>query len=234
MSKPRVLVVGARRGSLGAAVAQTCLERGYEPYTAGIQDEQIDMDLMPTATSITRLMDILSNVQPTHIVCTVGLNMPEPEEQPDLFDWYRWHYETNAIAPMRLLDAWLRCGAERTMVPYGHYVAISSNSARIPRTRSAAYCASKAALSMALRVKAREVSGRPIIYGYEPGLLTGTPMTTDVIHRLERPTAMHRMKPPGLHEGIDPIDLAALIVDTLGHNGLALNGAMIPYDADEL
>jgi NAD(P)-dependent dehydrogenase (short-subunit alcohol dehydrogenase family) len=232
MSAVRVLVVGARKGSLGEALAVTAERAGYAVYTAGIHDEQIELDLLPTGSGMPKLMTTLGSLQPTHIVCTVGINMPEPAVKEDVFDWYRWHYETNAIAPMRLLDGWLRCGQANLMPSYGHYVAISSNSAHIPRTRSAAYCASKAALSMALRVKAREVAGRPIIYGYEPGLLEDTPMTAQSTKDFDG--SLTRMKPGALARGIDPIDLAGFIVGNLQHDGLALNGSILRYSADEL
>lgn len=228
----RVLVVGARPQSLGDAVAAECVRRGYAAYTAGIQGEQIALDLLPTGTGMERLRETLANLQPKHIVCTVGFNMVGPPVGIDPFDWYRWHMETNCIAPMRLLEAWTQALEEVGTDSAGHYVAISSNSARLPRTRSAAYCASKAALSMALRVRAREVSGAPVIYGYEPGLLRGTPMTRKASEAIDGP--MTRMKPKALRDGIDPYDLAKFIVETLGHNGLALNGSLIPYSADEL
>lgn len=233
MTGVRLLVVGARGGSLGAAVTSSALRHGYAPYTAGIQGEQLELNLEPSGSSMERLTDVLRNVQPRHIVCTVGINMPEPMDQPDVFDWWRWHMEINCIAPMRLLEAWMRVYQSEAVANVGHYVAISSNSATIPRTNSAAYCASKAALSMALRVKAREIAcDGPTVYGYEPGLLAGTPMTKKSEAAFAGP--LHRMKPRTLAGGIDPYDLAELIVSNLGHHGPALNGSMIGYAADEL
>lgn len=238
MSRGRVLVVGARDHSLGAAVATYAHTGGYDVYKAGISGEAVQLDLSDTVTGWPRLTNVLANLQPQHIVCTVGFNMPQPHEsgKEELNDWWRWHYETNAMMPLRLLDAWLsamdRKDYERHMSPR-HYVAISSNSARLPRSQSAAYCASKAALSMALRVRAREEKAqRCTIYGYEPGLLDGTPMTAK--SRQAFAGSLTRMRPDTLVEGARVADLAQLIVGNLAHEGQALNGVLLPYDADEL
>ncbi len=86
---------------------------------------------------------------------------------------------------------------------------------------------------MALRVRAREERAeRVTIYGYEPGLLYGTPMTAKAEAAFGGP--LTRMKPVGLDRGAKVADLAQLIVGNLGHQGAALNGTLIPYDADEL
>ncbi len=228
-----VLVVGAREGSLGDAIAVVAQARGHRVLTAGIHDEQTPLDVVQMPMKA--LVQKLDALRPRHIVCTVGMNMPEPVQPEDVFDWYRWHYETNVIGPMRLLEAWYRAleSPDYRLVPRGHYVAISSNSATIPRTGSAAYCSSKAALSMALRVKGREgTDKRVLVYGYEPGLLAGTPMTAKSREAFAGP--LHRMKPQELVEGIEPAHLAGYLVANLAHHGSALNGHLIGYSADEL
>jgi NAD(P)-dependent dehydrogenase (short-subunit alcohol dehydrogenase family) len=237
--RPRVLVVGSRPGSLGEAVVQNALSAGYEAYGAGITGEAVELDVVSMNTN--EMISKLRAMQPQHIVCTVGMNMPRPEGPHDMRDWYRWHFETNVVGPMRLLDAWTTAMADPDYLPhvpptdYCHYVAISSNSARIPRTNSSAYCASKAALSMALRVAAREGKGGNggyIVYGYEPGLLTGTPMTSDVEERLPG-VPLHRMAGFAQEGGIPPANLAAQIVFGLSVPGAALNGCLMPYDTGE-
>lgn len=224
--KKRVLVVGARPNSLGEAVANVASRRGYQVVTAGISGEDVRLNLLSSVTEIEVLRGILQGIDPHHVVCTVGINQPEAHEDADVSWWMRAHFEANVIAPLRLLDAWM------PVASMGHYVAVSSNSARIPRTRSMAYCASKAALSMALRVRARELGGAPVVYGYEPGLLLGTPMTEKTAAGFTGP--LTRMKVPELARGIVVDDLAELMVQNLGHPGLALNGTLVPYDADEL
>lgn len=228
-------MVGSRPGSLGECVAQEALDRSYEVITAGISGEQIKLDCL--LDPMARLLEVINSIQPKFVVCTVGLNMPKPEEH-DPADWFRWHMETNVTAPMRLLSAMHLAAADPEYLPesgFLHFIAISSNSARLPRSSSAAYCASKAALSMAIRVAAREGRGGDhdglLIYGYEPGLLARTPMTMKTQERWSGQT-LHRMRGSSLEDGIAPEDLAALIVRNFAC-GPAINGTLIPYDEGE-
>lgn len=228
----RVLVVGARKNSLGDAVCYAAEAAGYDVVTAGISGEEIKMDAFVDGPIF--LSNAVARAKPQHLVCTIGFNMSRHEHKDyDLHDWYRWHFEANVIGPMRLLEAF-------KLNTYGarglrHFVGISSNSARIPRTASAAYCASKAAFSMALRVAAREALGGDngyLVYGYEPGLLRGTPMTNRAAEAFSGP--LTRMRGKALEKGIEPRDLANVIVSGLKLPGAALNGCLIPYDGDEL
>jgi NAD(P)-dependent dehydrogenase (short-subunit alcohol dehydrogenase family) len=225
-----VMVVGAQPGSIGDAVAEQCRALGYATCTAGLGGEEVHVDLV--RDNMPSLISMLATVNPDHIVCTVGMNMAEPEDLLDPTDWYDWHFQVNVTAPMRLLHAWTR------MLSNGHglnhYVAISSNSSRVPRSRSAAYCASKAALSQALRVKAREGAvrvGSPIIYGYEPGLVAGTPMT-EAAARQWPGVPLTRMRDQRLSTGIPVGSLAWWVCQNLTL-GPELNGMLIPLDADE-
>lgn len=234
----RVMVVGAKPSSLGDAVMVMAQAHGYEVMSIGMTGESLNVDLVLTPHE--RLVEILQGVQPRHIVCTAGINVPQPDGVLDLQDWYQQHFDANVIGPMRLLDAWV----DAMQVDYlqnlsldqmCHYVGISSNSARIPRSRSAAYCASKAALSMALRVQARQAvggNGGYIVYGYEPGLLAGTPMTAKTLEDFAD-VPLHRMRGDQVRDGINPRELAQLIVGNLMQPGVALNGTLVQYDAGE-
>jgi NAD(P)-dependent dehydrogenase (short-subunit alcohol dehydrogenase family) len=227
-----VLVVGARTGSLGEAVAHQCRALGYNVVTAGISGEERQLSL--TRMNFITILGEMRALRPTHVVCTVGINEPEGEGW-DPEPWYERHFATNVTGPMRLLNAWL--GSE-AVVPgeqaVRHFAAISSNSARVPRSSSAAYCASKAALSQALRVKAREGAGRgasTAIYGYEPGLISDTPMTRETGKQFPG-MPLTRMRHPALAEGVPRTGLAYMVATNLTQ-GLALNGLLIPFDADE-
>lgn len=231
----RLLVIGARPGSLGEQLAFTAEGAGIEAVTAGISGEEHELDLYLAPPVLLR--DVLRRTEPTHIVCTAGVNMPQPEE-PEHRDWYRWHFEANVVGPMRLLEAFTAWTASYPPLRPGfrHFVAISSNSATIPRTASAAYCASKAALSMALRVKAREAHGGDvgyIVYGYEPGWLEGTPMSANIQHKFAG-MPLHRMRGEALAAGVTVHALAGQIVAGLLVPGAALNGTLIRYDGGEL
>jgi NAD(P)-dependent dehydrogenase (short-subunit alcohol dehydrogenase family) len=173
---------------------------------------------------------LLRVVQPNHIVYTAGVNDPGGT-------WDE-HFAVNCVGAMNLLECWQgMCSSDEVETPFdGHYVAISSNSAHIARTGSGMYCASKAALSMALRVAAREAgrAGLPFsVYGYEPGLLKGTPMTEEVKARLGRGAIpLHRMV--GVEaDGISRQWLALQIVHNLRNDGRPLNGCLLRLDAGE-
>ena len=56
-------------------------------------------------------------------------------------------------------------------------VVVSSDAAEIPMRGSVAYCASKAALNMAVRTMARELAPFHRINAVAPGMVDGTPMT---------------------------------------------------------
>lgn len=230
-----LLVVGARAGSLGAAIAEEWATYGQPVVTAGISGEE-DRHLDLVRNSITAMSGLIREVQPVHVVCTVGIN--EPQEGVDPLHWYRKHLEVNAIGPLRLLDAfaeWAQGQLSETSGPR-HYVAISSNSAFLPRTASAAYCASKAALSQGIRVEGREACGGDrgwVAYGYEPGLLAGTPMTADSEARFSG--ALHRMRGERVARGIAPEALAEVVVSNLrGLGGPMLNGTLVRFDGGEL
>jgi len=239
-----MLVVGAAEGSLGEAVYEEASE-GYDfasVNTAGIGEEQIKMDV----THSLRVKEVLQEVQPDIVVCTVGVNVPTEVDDPWLMTKLSDAFMTNVTGPMTLLGQFLhssvRPGREGAVKKF---IAISSNSARIPRTRSLPYCASKAALSMALRVAARELApeGRCMVWGYEPGLLAGTPMTRATEARLGvgssteegdyRFPALHRMKGVS-SSGLPVEDLAARVVADAANFTVAYNGLIIPFDAGEI
>lgn len=231
MNEPRLLVVGARPDSLGAAIADAAQkEWGFEAVTtAGLTDEAYRLDITNSA-SIRETLDV---VRPDYVVCTVGVNEMMPHDDQYLQAKMTDAFRTNVIGPMELLrhfDA-----TEYTGVLRRKFVAISSNSARIARTNSMAYCASKAALSMALRVAAREqarrvsVRDRLLVWGYEPGLLN-TVMTHEADSRFVGP--LHRM--PGVEgAGLNPYTLADRILGDLMLSGVGLHGTLVPFDSGE-
>jgi NAD(P)-dependent dehydrogenase (short-subunit alcohol dehydrogenase family) len=229
-----ILVVGAKPGSIGDAIRLAAMFEDWHVVRGGIEAEEVEMDLV--ADNMGKLASALALVQPTHIVCTVGMNAPRPSYESDPAEWHRWHYETNFLGPMRLLEAWSLLLKEENPKSSGlhHYVAISSNSSRVPRSGSAAYCASKAALSMGLRVKAREgaaAGSNLVVYGYEPGLVADTPMTRETEERW-RGLSLTRMRDERLKLGLPVNHLAQFVVGNLRF-GLEMNGMLLPFDADE-
>lgn len=233
-----VLVVGARPGSLGAALVGECLRTlGGVVRTWGLHDEGRNINLLTAPMGTIRSALILD--RPTHVLCTVGVNVPEiHREGDDPKDWYDHHWHNNVVGPMRLLTAWrdvLRKGVWEDGYELRHFVAISSNSATVPRSGSTAYCASKAGLSQALRCAARELQGGDlcglVAYGYEPGLLVDTPMTDQTAEDF-RGLPLTRMRGKRNSQGISPHELARVVVAGLG-TGTALNGVLVPFDGGE-
>lgn len=245
---PRLLVVGAAPRSLGDHVAREAELGPYSfdaIYTAGITPTPHDGDPPEGKVAyedyyldlrhVNSIKEVLGEVKPDIIVCTVGVNNPTSvlDSFADLALEDSFH--VNVIGVLALLRHFVK--AEGSGYWNGStnkkFVAISSNSARIPRRRSLAYCASKAALSMALRVAARELADEGVVvWGYEPGLLAGTPMTADT-EGLFAGGPLHRM--PGVPEsGLLPAALAQMILHDVANVSPAFNGLLIPFDAGEL
>lgn len=237
--RPDVLIVGAAYSSLGEAIGYELMECEFEfgkVHTAGITNEARHLDVLRSQD----IDELLTELRPDIVVCTVGVNMPVDVGHTFLPTYMRTSFDTNVTGPMDLLRHFISSPVRperEDMVK--KFVAISSNSARIARRSSLAYCASKAALTMALRVAARELAaaGKVMVWGYEPGLLNGTRMTREVTDQLAakgRGTgiAMHRM--PGVPpEGIEPADLARRVVLDLASSSLGLHGSIIPFDGGE-
>lgn len=242
--EPTLLVVGAQKGSLGAAVRDEAL-KNYEfgrIFTAGIVDEALYCDVR----NVNSIKDCLAEAMPTYIVCTVGVNEPHQMRQLGMSMTMLEAFSVNVMGPMEMLARFITSPTRHPQDHEGKYrrrfVAVSSNSARIPRTGSAPYCASKAALSMALRVAARELAAdpwAPLVWGYEPGLLADTPMTERTIQQFGAPNngmsvpPLHRMK--GIRPtGLPKEELAERIMFDVAYGSPGLNGCLFPFDADEL
>lgn len=228
MSAPLVLVVGAQRGSLGQHVSEVAEGTGFTALEAGVAGEPVYLDVRDDV-SIHR---VLSKWQPEHIVCTAGIN--PPHEVP-LSHAMEEAFAVNATGPMRLLAAFhAQTRAKEPVGAWRHFVAVSSNSAHVARSKSLAYCASKAALSMAIRCAAREIVRDEtglLTWCVEPGLLDGTPMTRDTEAGFEG--ALHRI--PGLapREGLEPLNVARFIVTALHAGGHEMNGVCLRLDGGE-
>lgn len=242
----RLLVVGARPASLGAAVAEWGQRKMMDVTTAGISGEDVVLDVT-IGSDLRRLFAETAEPIFDHIVCTVGINGEASMAKGFWEAAMRDHMEINAYAPLRLMDYWLRSwrqyskiiddrGMESRSIRPKQFIAISSNSAQVARSRSVAYCASKAALSMALRCTAREVAdeGLPcVVTAYEPGWLEGTPMSEEVQQRLySDPTVTNLHRIPG-GKGIDVWDLAAVIVNQIQLGSAMFNGCTIRLDGGE-
>lgn len=223
-----LLVVGAQRGSLGEAVVDAAASRGIPTRSAGINREDLYLNALDERDWLTAF----SAYDIDTVVCTAGINAPAQDgslTENDFDAWMARSFNLNVVGPMNVCR-WFFDYLRSRDKEGGQFIAISSNSAHIARSNSMAYCASKAALSMAIRVAARENRGHPgIIYGYELGLLQGTPMTQATEQRFG--PAQTRM--PGAPNGLSARQVAAQIVAGAVVGGMALNGSLIRLDAGE-
>jgi NAD(P)-dependent dehydrogenase (short-subunit alcohol dehydrogenase family) len=229
-----LLVIGARKGSLGEAIADYVRDQQFlgPVVTAGISGED---ELLDLSHPMAKTEDFICGVDPKHIVCTVGVNLPARITDTDYLHRLGQSMLINVQWPMRLLESWIRVNDPSTTYQKGgfnHFVAISSNSAHIARSSSGPYCASKAALSMAIRCAARELAESQFCaYAYEPGMLDGTPMTENT--RLAFPRGpLHRMPGYAPRAGLSTRTLARLVVGNL-NTGKELNGCTLRMDAGE-
>jgi len=233
---PRLLIVGAAHGSLGHTLEMVAAELNEEfdsIVTAGITPDpdvsgEVYEDFALDVTHSGQIKEVLRDADPDIIICTAGVNEPVALGENYLGLKMADAFRINVIGVMELLRHFAG-------MPHGsglirRFVAISSNSARIARRGSLAYCTSKAALSMGLRCAARELGGSTYVWGYEPGLLAGTPMTTAT--RSSMSGQLHRMR--GVSpDGLRTVDLAYRIITDVLQAGPAYNGLLIPFDAGE-
>ena len=229
ITRRRLLVIGARWGSLGRHVVNEALPLGWDVRTAGINEEAWHIDVRESPEE---LFDAFDTDEPFDaVVCTAGIN--KGDSRMDFSGGLEEHMAVNFLGVMKVLWAWAAVWEGRMDdLPEGAcpaFVAVSSNSAHVARSASLGYCASKAALSMGIRCAARRAGdGRLSIYGYEFGWLKDTPMSMDVEDRLSG-GPRHRI--PG-DRTLDPGVAARLIMQGLEVPG-PLNGCMIRIDGGE-
>lgn len=235
----RLLVVGVRPGSLGWRVAERAEQEGWEvdkvdhkPFDPSIV--HLDVTYMPEMEAFWKEAPAY-----TAVVYSAGINR---EDSVRNADWRRSMADQMAVnfaGAIETLHRWLR---KDVIGRGGHsFVTIASNSAYIPRSTGMSYCASKAAIVMAMRCAAREIAGRnpgmfPAIYTYSPGWLANTPMSQEVRERLvqkQQGLAPHRI--PGNTMGVSPMALAQTIVRNLSVvDNRMLNGTDIRIDGGEV
>jgi NAD(P)-dependent dehydrogenase (short-subunit alcohol dehydrogenase family) len=173
-SGPLALVIGGGSG-IGAALSDAYRAQGITTVTwdiAGSHDVTCDVtepDAIDDAVGVTRLRWGI----PSFVTVTAGVGHSGPltEAEPDTFDRVM---RTNARGPWLCMRAW--AGVMREQRLPGSFIAVSSVSARLVDRNMGFYCASKAALSMLVRVAALEWGELGIrVNAVAPGV-TRTPM----------------------------------------------------------
>ena len=172
MTDRRLLVLGATSG-IGQEFAESakssnqfCVVRGYGRQHFDVRDEEA-------------LLMAIQQVRPTDVVYSTGMNE---------LDWVSDIHRMTFRALMEV-NVWGFLSTIQTLQSQGcgpvNVVAITSDAAWRPMRTSAVYCASKAALEMAVRVASRELA--PLgwrVNAVAPGKVEDTGMTAYVDQRV--------------------------------------------------
>jgi NAD(P)-dependent dehydrogenase (short-subunit alcohol dehydrogenase family) len=200
-TQPLALVIGGGSG-IGAALADAYRTAGVRTVTwdvAGAHDVTCDVsepDEVDEAVGATCLRWGV----PTEITVTAGIGHSGllADVSPEEFDRV---FHVNTRGPWLCMRAWV--GALRETGVEGSFVAVSSISARVVDRNMGLYCASKAALSMLVRVAAAEwgplglrvnavapgVTRTPMLGRGPMATMEGSPWLAGVAHR----TALGRL-----------------------------------------
>jgi NAD(P)-dependent dehydrogenase (short-subunit alcohol dehydrogenase family) len=173
MRQRNLLVLGASEGNIGMEAADRLRGCGfYDNVTA------LDRDWMD-ATSSQDMQQAVFLSGASDVVFSVGINRLEWIHNADYVDF-------NEVMQV---NVWSFINLVKTMDIMGskpcNIVAVTSDAAWRPMRTSVAYCASKAALEMAIRVASREYAHLGWrINGVAPGKVADTPMTNYVDARV--------------------------------------------------
>lgn len=223
-NRTRVLVLGGTSG-IGRACAQLAARMGVTVEAVGREDYAIN--------DYNALRRHIYEYRPTHVVYSVGVNILQWSKHALRGDFHElmsinvWGF----IETMQLLQD---LDAE-TSLPYRpSVVAISSDAARRPMRTSTIYCATKAALDMAVKVAARELAPAGWrVNAVAPGKVTGTAMTAYVdakVRELRGWSAeyaeAYEQSSNALGAPATPDEVAQVVLDVL-FGPMSLNGSII-------
>jgi NAD(P)-dependent dehydrogenase (short-subunit alcohol dehydrogenase family) len=168
-----VVVVGGASG-IGAAVVQRYSESGIK---ALVWDVRHEADVVCDVTDPVQVDAAMAKTvhiagPPTEVTVTAGIGHAGRLTEVDPDDWDR-------VVAVNAKGPWLVMRGVARILEHGglegSIIAVSSVSARIPDRSMGVYCASKAALSMVVRVAAAEWAPAIRVNAVAPGV-TATPM----------------------------------------------------------
>lgn len=185
------LVIGAgTTGNIGHATAAKLHSEGYKVVVADIAFDHIEFtQVLTDVTDEAEVNDLLKFIKNRYgkldlIVNSAGVNILGPIDKYSLEDFNKT-IAVNLTSNYLLLQAYVR--AFGTDGVYKKFIAITSDTAMIPKSSSFAYGASKAGANQFLRCAARELNK----YHEDPWLVTGlalgrvmTPMDNKTIEDL--------------------------------------------------
>lgn len=166
----KIWIIGGTSG-IGQAVSMECAGKGHDVSSSGIKYDVKDPGKLGSFWEQFGPFDA--------VVYSAGVNQLGWIEELDdktVLDIY----DTNVVGFMRLLQLIKKKNAGAVIGHCQSIVAISSDAAERPMRTSIAYCASKAALNMAVRVAAREMAPLVRVNAIAPGVTENTIMTAYV------------------------------------------------------
>lgn len=169
-----ILIVGAENGNIGAVVKEEILtgkHQGFDFHIVHSPSIQ-EMDVKDN-DSVNRYIDAYGPFE--MIVYSAGVNQLAyvKNMSKQLFDF---HMHVNVYGLINVMAA----HEERYPEHSGRLAVVVSDASDTPMRGSVAYCASKAAQAMTVRVLARELGPRWVTVSVSPGVVEGTPMTESI------------------------------------------------------
>ena len=168
MTVNKVLVVGGTSG-IGEATADLIRKSKDEEWQV-LTPPRSELDVL-------RPPQMLQYVQEqgpfSHIVYSAGINTLSWARARRIDVIMDEMFYVNCAGFAQLISSCIRAYPDQPLSA----VAVSSDAARIPMRGSVAYCASKAALDMTVKVLGRELAPMHRINAVAPGMVEGTAMT---------------------------------------------------------
>ena len=168
--RERVLITGGASG-IGAAIAERCIEDGYEPVVIDIVGSGVIADLSDPGSTSNALKKVLSQGPITRVVNNVGLICPGSIEDQTIDELERV-WSLNVRCAMQCVQALLPGMKEQG---FGRIVNMSSRTVLGKELRTA-YAGSKAGLVAMAKVWALELGK----YGVTANAIGPGPIMTDL------------------------------------------------------
>lgn len=230
-----MLVIGGA-GGLGSAVVRLATKEGWKVRVADLRPAHPD-DYTVDVGNAAQVASMFRHEGPWNsVVYCAGVSGHAKVQGMNLHRTMLDAMDVNCVGAITALQWWSKQLFGLLEVPHRealrHFVVVSSNSAHIPRSQSLAYCASKAALSMAVRVAARELASNDVnIWGVEPGWIADTPMSQQF--RRDNPSREAHRIPGGDARVLYTKSLATFILQTIALDAPWINGCMLRLDGGE-
>jgi len=164
-------IIGGTSG-IGAAIAH---ELRLDSFNVVVNDES-EVNVTSTIAIENFLRTGPTQGKWNHIVYSAGFNKLAWLEAIQEIDMMHI-FDVNVLGFIRLMGAVARLPQENMPTSV---TAICSDAATHPMRTSISYCASKAALAMAVRCAARELAPVVRVNAISPGVVQGTPMTEEI------------------------------------------------------